>query len=111
MPGMDSGCLLAMTWLLASLVFMTINHTSSHFQYMSLGSHWLPRMDSGRLLVLTWLLASLVFMTSYSGILTSMLTVPRVTIPIDSISDLVAQSDLSWRLEAGTMMFNILGVS
>ncbi|KAK4320318.1 hypothetical protein Pmani_008824 [Petrolisthes manimaculis] len=74
-------------------------------------SHWLPRMDSGRLLVLTWILASLVFMTSYSGILTSMLTVPRVTIPIDSISDLVTQSDLSWRLEAGTMMFNILGDS
>ncbi|KAK3895481.1 hypothetical protein Pcinc_000823 [Petrolisthes cinctipes] len=68
-------------------------------------------MDSGRLLVLTWLLASLVFMTSYSGILTSMLTVPRITIPIDSLADLVAQSDLPWKLEAGAMMFNILADS
>ncbi|KAK3873838.1 hypothetical protein Pcinc_021169 [Petrolisthes cinctipes] len=74
-------------------------------------SHWLPSMDSGRLLVLTWLLASLVFMTSYSGILTSMLTVPRITIPIDSLADLVAQSDLPWKLEAGVMMFNILADS
>ncbi|KAK4317461.1 hypothetical protein Pmani_011463 [Petrolisthes manimaculis] len=74
-------------------------------------SHWLPRMDSARLLVLTWLLASLVIMTSYSGILTSMLTVPRVTIPIDSLADLVAQSDLPWKLETGAMMFNILADS
>ncbi|KAK3895457.1 hypothetical protein Pcinc_000799 [Petrolisthes cinctipes] len=84
---------------------------SSCYRSIFLGSHWLPRMDSGRLLVLTWLLASLVFMTSYSGILTSMLTVPRITIPIDSLADLVAQSDLPWKLEAGTIMSNILADS
>ncbi|XP_069995848.1 glutamate receptor ionotropic, kainate 1-like [Penaeus vannamei] len=67
-------------------------------------AEWLPRKDGGRLLVTTWLLASLVFMSSYSGILTAMLTVPRVTIPIDSLADLVAQDDLPWRLEAGSMM-------
>ncbi|XP_037792821.1 glutamate receptor-like [Penaeus monodon] len=61
--------------------------------------------DGGRLLVSTWLLASLVFMSSYSGILTAMITVPRVTIPIDSLADLVAQDDLPWRLEKGSMMF------
>ncbi|XP_071549699.1 glutamate receptor-like [Panulirus ornatus] len=66
-------------------------------------SEWLPQRDGGRLIVTTWLLASLVFMTSYSGILTAMLTLPRVTIPIDSLADLVAQSDLPWRLEAGAM--------
>ncbi|MPC24171.1 glutamate receptor ionotropic, kainate 1-like [Portunus trituberculatus] len=69
------------------------------------GSEWLPPHDAGRMLVTTWLLASLVFMSSYSGILTAMLTVPRVTIPIDSLADLVAQDDLPWRLEAGSMMF------
>ncbi|XP_063840773.1 uncharacterized protein LOC135089254 [Scylla paramamosain] len=42
-------------------------------------------------------------MSSYGGILTAMLTVPRVTIPIDSLADLVAQNDLPWRLEAGSM--------
>ncbi|XP_047490891.1 probable glutamate receptor [Penaeus chinensis] len=66
-------------------------------------SHWLPEKDGGRLVTITWLLASLVFMSSYSGILTAMLTLPRVTIPIDSLSDLVAQVQLPWRLEAGSM--------
>ncbi|KAK4321648.1 hypothetical protein Pmani_007563 [Petrolisthes manimaculis] len=68
-------------------------------------SEWLPRRTEGRLLVTTWLLASFVFMSSYSGILTSMLTVPRVTIPIDSISDLVSQSRLPWRFEGGSSMY------
>lgn len=70
----------------------------------------MPMGDGGRLLVTTWLLASLVFMSSYSGILTAMLTVPRVTIPIDSLADLVAQDDLSWRLEKGSMMFQYFQV-
>ncbi|ROT65059.1 carbonate dehydratase, eukaryotic-type [Penaeus vannamei] len=65
----------------------------------------LPATDGARVVVATWLLASLVFMSSYSGILTAMLTVPRVTIPIDSVEDLVSQGDLPWRLEAGSMMY------
>ncbi|XP_050692940.1 glutamate receptor ionotropic, delta-2-like [Eriocheir sinensis] len=69
------------------------------------GDAWLPRHNAGRVLVTTWLLASLVFMSCYGGILTAMLTVPRVTIPIDSLADLVTQDDLPWRLEAGSMMF------
>ncbi|XP_053634332.1 probable glutamate receptor [Cherax quadricarinatus] len=68
-------------------------------------SDWLPKNDAGRLVVTTWLLAAFVFMTSYSGILTAMLTVPRVTIPIDSLPELVAQTKLPWRLEAGSMMY------
>ncbi|XP_069995853.1 probable glutamate receptor [Penaeus vannamei] len=71
-------------------------------------SEWIPKYDGGRLMVTTWLLASLVFMTSYSGILTAMLTLPRVTIPIDSLEDLVAQDDLPWRLEAGSMATKFL---
>ncbi|XP_071548115.1 glutamate receptor-like [Panulirus ornatus] len=68
-------------------------------------SHWLPRKDGGRIIVSTWLLASLVFMSSYSGILTAMLTIPRVIIPIDSLEDLVSQSDLPWRIEANAMIY------
>ncbi|XP_071549682.1 glutamate receptor ionotropic, kainate glr-3-like [Panulirus ornatus] len=71
-------------------------------------SEWLPQRDGGRLIVTTWLLASLVFMTSYSGILTAMLTVPRVTIKIDSLADLVTQSALPWRIEAGVVMLTYL---
>ncbi|XP_042204216.1 uncharacterized protein LOC121853897 isoform X2 [Homarus americanus] len=67
-------------------------------------SEWLPKKDGGRLIVTTWLLASLVFMTSYGGILTAMLTVPRVTIPIDSLADLVTQTDLTWHNEAGSSL-------
>ena len=43
-------------------------------------------------------------MSSYSGILTAMLSLPRVTIPIDSLEDLVAQDDLPWKLEGGTSL-------
>ncbi|XP_050714451.1 glutamate receptor ionotropic, delta-1-like isoform X2 [Eriocheir sinensis] len=67
-------------------------------------TEWLPRTDGSRVLVVTWLLASLVFMSSYSGILTAMLTVPRVTIPIDSLQDLVTQTKMPWRLESGSWM-------
>ncbi|ROT65058.1 putative glutamate receptor ionotropic, delta-2 [Penaeus vannamei] len=68
------------------------------------GTEWLPRTDGARVVVATWLLASLVFMSSYSGILTAMLTVPRVDIPIDSMRDLVTQTDIPWRLESGSWM-------
>ncbi|XP_064099265.1 glutamate receptor ionotropic, kainate 3-like [Macrobrachium nipponense] len=71
-------------------------------------SEWMPKHDGGRVVVTTWLFASLVFMSSYGGILTAMLTVPRVVIPIDSAKDLVRQSALPWRLEAGTMMVTYL---
>ncbi|KAG7156390.1 Glutamate receptor ionotropic, delta-2-like 15 [Homarus americanus] len=50
-------------------------------------------------------------MSSYSGILTAMLTVPHVDIPIDSLADLLGQSDLPWKIEAGTMMHQYLNES
>ncbi|XP_071516757.1 glutamate receptor ionotropic, kainate 2-like isoform X2 [Panulirus ornatus] len=72
------------------------------------GSEWLPKEDGGRVIVTTWLLASLVFMTSYSGILTAMLTLPRVVITIDSLPDLVSQSALPWYIEEGASLLNFL---
>ena len=68
------------------------------------GSKWLPPHDAGRVLVTTWLLASLVFMSSYSGILTAMLSLPRINIPIDSLTDLVAQDEMPWKLEGGSSL-------
>ncbi|XP_068220201.1 glutamate receptor 1-like [Palaemon carinicauda] len=67
-------------------------------------SKWLPKSDGGRVIVSTWLLASLVFLSSYSGILTAMLTIPKVTIPIDSLEDLVLQSNLPWKLLTGSFL-------
>ncbi|XP_069172329.1 glutamate receptor ionotropic, kainate glr-3-like [Procambarus clarkii] len=72
------------------------------------GPRWLPRKDAGRLIATTWLLASFVFMSCYSGILTAMLTVPRVYIPIDTLADLLAQSALPWKIETGTLLQNYL---
>ncbi|XP_071516707.1 glutamate receptor ionotropic, delta-2-like [Panulirus ornatus] len=72
------------------------------------GSEWLPKEDGGRLIVTTWLLASLVFMTSYSGILTAMLTLPRVVITIDSLPDLVSQSALPWHIQSGSALLPYL---
>ncbi|XP_069172530.1 glutamate receptor 2-like [Procambarus clarkii] len=75
------------------------------------GSLWMPKRDAGRLIATTWLLASFVFMSCYSGILTAMLTLPQVTIPIDSLADLVAQTRLPWRLEAGSMLYEYFKAS
>ncbi|XP_069172330.1 glutamate receptor ionotropic, kainate 2-like [Procambarus clarkii] len=72
------------------------------------GTNWVPTADGGRFVVITWILSSFVFMSSFSGILTAMLTVPRVTIPIDSLADLVAQTHLPWRVEAGSFINKFL---
>lgn len=64
----------------------------------------MPPFGGSRTVAAVWLLASMVFMSSYSGILTAMLTVPRVTIPIDSVEDLVAQDDLPWTVENSSIM-------
>ncbi|XP_050692920.1 glutamate receptor-like [Eriocheir sinensis] len=69
------------------------------------GSVDVPPFDGSRLLAAVWLLASFVFMSSYGGILTAMLTVPRVTIPIDSLEDLAAQDDLPWKMEKSSMTY------
>lgn len=75
------------------------------------GSEWLPLYSGGRLLFTTWLLASMVFMSCYGGILTAMLTFPRVTIPIDSIYDLVAQTKMPWKIEGGSMLYQYFEVT
>ncbi|XP_066976899.1 uncharacterized protein [Macrobrachium rosenbergii] len=63
-----------------------------------------PNQAGGRIIALTWLIATLVFMKSYSGILTAMLTLPKVHIPIDSLADLVAQDKIPWRIVGGTFL-------
>ncbi|XP_068209415.1 probable glutamate receptor [Palaemon carinicauda] len=68
------------------------------------GSPWLPERDASRILVAFWLVASLIFVSSFSGILTAMLTVPKVTIPIDSLKDMVSQSKIPWRMIPGTFL-------
>ncbi|XP_076068506.1 glutamate receptor ionotropic, kainate glr-3-like [Oratosquilla oratoria] len=65
------------------------------------GSGWLGRSSLGM-----WLLLTLVLMNIYRGLLIAVLTVPRVTIPINSVQQLVLQDDLPWRLEQGGIILH-----
>ncbi|XP_045589658.2 glutamate receptor-like [Procambarus clarkii] len=91
------------TWRVVSKVFMWMLQT-----LLQQNPRWTPKQDGARLIVTTWVLASIVFISCYSAILTAMLTVPRVTIPVDSLEDLVTQTHLPWRLESGAMMLTYL---
>ncbi|KAG7176008.1 Glutamate receptor-like 49 [Homarus americanus] len=68
-------------------------------------SSWVPAGNGSRGVVATWFMASLVFFTSYGSTLTSLLTVPRVNVPIDSVADLVAQDTIRWGLAPGYMWY------
>ena len=41
---------------------------------------------------------------SYAGTLTSMLTVPTIPVPINSVDELVAQNKIGWKIEAGSIL-------
>ncbi|XP_045118453.1 glutamate receptor-like [Portunus trituberculatus] len=62
---------------------------------------WLPENASGRLMVTVWVLSSLVIASVYRGNVTAMLTLPKIAVPIDSITDLTKQNRLPWKLEHG----------
>ncbi|XP_047499265.1 glutamate receptor ionotropic, kainate glr-3-like [Penaeus chinensis] len=64
----------------------------------------LPLSVSGRTFLGTWLLAMCVLTSAYSGVLTSLLTVPIITVPVDSVEDLVSYGKIPWNLERGTWM-------
>lgn len=68
---------------------------------LNAAASWLPEQTSIRLLVATWMLSVLVIMSVYKGVITSMLMLPKITIPIDSVPDLAAQKDIPWKIEAG----------
>ena len=44
---------------------------------------------------------------SYSGILISILTIPTVPIPINSVVEMVNQKKIGWGVEAGSIMQQI----
>ncbi|XP_064117692.1 glutamate receptor ionotropic, kainate glr-3-like [Macrobrachium nipponense] len=71
-------------------------------------SEWLPKGNAGRVLATTWLFATLIITSCYSGILTAMLTAPKVTIPIDSLEDLVTQTEVPWKLLSGSFLLSFL---
>ena len=52
----------------------------------------------------SWLIGTFVISHSYLGNLVSIMTIPSILIPINSVSDLVSQSDMGWRIEGGSIL-------
>lgn len=55
----------------------------------------------------SWLLGTFILTKSYEGVLTAMLTLPKVVIPIDSLNQLANQKEFSWKLEAASMTYEL----
>ncbi|XP_071528866.1 glutamate receptor ionotropic, kainate glr-3-like [Panulirus ornatus] len=64
----------------------------------------LPRDATGRVFVGTWLVAAFILGSAYQGVLTSLLTVPLVTVPVNSLEDLVHYGRIPWAIEVGTLL-------
>ncbi|KAG7158153.1 Glutamate receptor 1-like 5, partial [Homarus americanus] len=71
----------------------------------------LPRTASGRVFLGTWLISALILTSAYQGILTSLLAVPFVTVPVDSLEDLVNYGKIPWANEKGTSMHHFFSSS
>ncbi|XP_064089859.1 probable glutamate receptor isoform X1 [Macrobrachium nipponense] len=62
----------------------------------------LPTTETGRVLLMAWLIAAFILDSAYLCVLTSILAVPKVTIHVDSLEDLVSYKKIPWALERGT---------
>ncbi|XP_068211816.1 probable glutamate receptor [Palaemon carinicauda] len=67
----------------------------------------LPTTDTGRVFIGTWLITAFIIDTAYVGVLTSILVVPRVPFPVDSLEDLVSYGKIPWALERGTALHQL----
>ncbi|XP_064089815.1 glutamate receptor-like [Macrobrachium nipponense] len=68
----------------------------------------IPPTHTGRVFMVTWLIAAFIIDAAYVGVLTSILAVPRVTIPVDSLEDLVSYGKIPWAIEEGTSLHQLL---
>uniref|UniRef100_A0A0P4WK49 Ionotropic glutamate receptor L-glutamate and glycine-binding domain-containing protein n=1 Tax=Scylla olivacea TaxID=85551 RepID=A0A0P4WK49_SCYOL len=88
------------------------NHTSAVYVLLHVWSglmqeSWLwGTVGVSRWLMGLWFLATLVLMSTYSGLLVASLTVPRVSLPIRSVQQLVVQDNIPWRLEQGGIILH-----
>ncbi|XP_071528865.1 probable glutamate receptor [Panulirus ornatus] len=67
----------------------------------------LPRAAAGRVFLGTWMVATIVLSSAYKGVLTSLLAVPMVTVPVDSLEDLVNHGKIPWANERGTSLHQL----
>ncbi|XP_066971553.1 probable glutamate receptor isoform X4 [Macrobrachium rosenbergii] len=68
----------------------------------------IPPTHTGRVFMVTWLIAAFIIDAAYLGVLTSILAVPKVTIPVDSLEDLVSYRKIPWAIEEGTSLHQLL---
>ena len=62
------------------------------------GSPWTPRSHSGRILVAFYWIFCIVMVATYTGNLTAFLAVETVTMPFNSLSEMIQQNDYTWGL-------------
>ncbi|XP_071525467.1 probable glutamate receptor [Panulirus ornatus] len=68
-----------------------------------------PKSLTGRVLLGSWLVAAGILGAAYQGVLTSLLAVPRVSVPVDSLRDLVNYGRIPWAIEQGTSLHQLFG--
>ncbi|XP_064098727.1 uncharacterized protein LOC135209921 [Macrobrachium nipponense] len=66
-----------------------------------------PETGTERIFLATWMWAGLILSTAYCGVLTSLLAVPKVSVPVDSLQDLVAYKKIPWAIERGTFLHQV----
>lgn len=57
------------------------------------------------------MVVSLILSSAYQSILTSLLAVPKVEVPVDSLQDLLDYGKIPWSVEHGTSIHQLLDVS
>ncbi|XP_071743825.1 glutamate receptor ionotropic, delta-2-like [Lepeophtheirus salmonis] len=68
-------------------------------------SEWAPdKFIYQRIFSAVWMLSLIIIAKSYSGTLASLLAVPNIPIPINSVQDLVNQDELPWIIEKGSIL-------
>ncbi|XP_040566786.2 glutamate receptor ionotropic, delta-2-like [Lepeophtheirus salmonis] len=68
-------------------------------------SEWAPdKFIYQRIFSAVWMLSLIIIAKSYSGTLASLLVVPNIPIPINSVQDLVNQDELPWFIEKGSVL-------
>lgn len=69
---------------------------------------WNPEeRNFNKVFTCTFLLPIFVLGQAYSGILISILTVPNVPTPINSVEELVSQDEMGWAIESGSILEQI----
>ncbi|XP_068218545.1 glutamate receptor ionotropic, kainate glr-3-like [Palaemon carinicauda] len=68
----------------------------------------LPKKNTGRIYILSWMIIGFIIHAAYSSILISLLAVPKVPIPVDSLEDLLAYGKYPWVMIKGSHLHAVM---